>query len=208
MPAAKKPTLQQIAKSFTDQYYTHLSQNRDKLHNFYNVNSHFLHQKGNSESEEEVAVGKEMIKAILTSGVAGAYLFSRGQHVEVALGTVDAHHSGADGGVMLLVTGTLKTEGAAFTFTQSFYLAQHQDNKKASYFVLNDTMRVGAPLSTTQQATSSAVAAVMSLAAAPVVSLKLPALLVHSPPTHLPTFQPSTSLYLPAPLSFCEKTQL
>jgi hypothetical protein len=37
---------------FTEQYYKHLGNNRDKLHNFYNANSHFLHQQGNSVRQD------------------------------------------------------------------------------------------------------------------------------------------------------------
>jgi len=122
-----------------------LETGRNKLHHFYNNNSHFLHERGNTEAEP--VVGKDEIKGAIMKA---SSLFKKDTPIKVdtSCGTIDAQES-ADGGVIMLVTGVVyagvkgEPDFQVNTFVQNFYLApQGTDGKSASFFVLNDTFRL------------------------------------------------------------------
>ncbi|KAH8694911.1 putative nuclear transport factor NTF-2 [Talaromyces proteolyticus] len=115
-----------IAQQFVDFYYKTFDENRNNLAGLYRDNSMLTF-------ESDPQLGSANITNKLTS-----LPFTKVRH---QVSTLDAQPSSEQGGVLVLVTGTLLVdeEERAMNYTQAFQLLP---DGAGSYFVYNDVFRL------------------------------------------------------------------
>ncbi|XP_047150006.1 nuclear transport factor 2B-like [Vigna umbellata] len=115
-----------LAKAFVDHYYSTFDNNRQSLAGLYQDASMLTF-------EGQKIQGASNIVAKLTS-----LPFQQCHH---SISTVDCQPSGASGGMLVFVSGSLQLAGEQHTlkFSQMFHL---MPTPQASYYVLNDIFRL------------------------------------------------------------------
>lgn len=135
-----RPSPAVVGKQFIKRYYDLLTRDPSLMYRFYQDQSAVVCGEG-TRSEDPV-IGMEQIKAKITDRRCQNAVFNL-EH-----GSLDAQPS-KDGGVLLMVTGTItKQNEPPRQFVQSFFLAEQQSSMKTyppAYFVLNDTFRIVTP---------------------------------------------------------------
>lgn len=135
-----RPSPAVVGKQFIKRYYDLLTTDPSLMYRFYQDQSAMVCGEG-THSEDPV-MGMEQIKAKIAERGCLNAIFNL-EH-----GSIDAQPS-KDGGVLLMVTGTITKKNAPpRQFVQSFFLAEQQNSIKTyppAYFVLNDTFRIVTP---------------------------------------------------------------
>ena len=128
--------VRRVGQSFVSQYYQMLGKQTSELHKFYSEESRFNYS---------VVVASEEAKAGMVKGAEAI----RDQHVSLNFENVKVNleegtfdfQSSQEGGVIILVTGSLQLKDAAKEqkFVQTFFL---QKTARGAFFVLNNLLRI------------------------------------------------------------------
>ncbi|KAJ3316136.1 hypothetical protein HDU93_004588, partial [Gonapodya sp. JEL0774] len=130
-PAAAAPVktvnFEHVGWLFVQEFYTFLNKNPEKLHNFYNKKSYFIH--GTEAQTVKLCHGTQEIHQRITE--------LDFQDCKVLVSNVDSQAS-INGGILVQVLGELSNRGRpSQKFAQTFFLAE----QPSGYFVLNDIFR-------------------------------------------------------------------
>lgn len=161
-----KVSAAKVATQFVSTYYERLKNEPLRMHLFYQEESQVQYVDG-ANAQGPVG-GMQKIKEVIRQRGSEHWV------LDLESGSVDAQPS-KDGGVLLLVTGILTTQNQPpRQFVQTFFLASQASTNgtSASYYILNDTLRILDPV---HPPPAAAAASTATPAAAPSAAATQPA---------------------------------
>jgi len=133
----------QVGLHFIEQYYKRMHEHPDSLYMFYQEESSIIYGFQSAGESDKTPVSGDAVTGIAAIKEKLDERVKTGWVVSLDDGNVDAQSS-HDGGVFLMVTGSLNSkDGTPLQFVQSFFLAKIAATQ--TFFVLNDTFRVVGP---------------------------------------------------------------